>query len=140
MSPHPLFQPFRLKSLELKNRIVVASMTRSFSPNGVPTSSVADYYVRRAKSGVGLILSEGTVVNRPASSNDPSVPCFYGEKPLLGLKGVIDKVNAAGSAMAPQLWHMGVVAPHASGWLPPAPFERPSGFVSPGKVGGVAMS
>jgi 2,4-dienoyl-CoA reductase-like NADH-dependent reductase (Old Yellow Enzyme family) len=42
--------------------------------------------------------------------------------------------------MAPQLWHMGVVAPHASGWLPPAPFEGPSGLVAPGKVGGVAMT
>jgi 2,4-dienoyl-CoA reductase-like NADH-dependent reductase (Old Yellow Enzyme family) len=42
--------------------------------------------------------------------------------------------------MAPQLWHMGVVSPHASGWMPPAPFEGPSGFVSPGKVGGVSMS
>ena len=140
MNLHPLFHPYRLKSLEIKNRIVMASMTRSFSPDGVPTSKVADYYVRRAEGEVGLILSEGTVVNRPASSNDPSVPRFYGEKPLLGWKGVIDKVHAAGGAMAPQLWHMGVVAPHASGWLPSAPFEGPSGLVSPGKVGGVAMS
>ena len=140
MNPHPLFRPYRLKSLELKNRIVMAPMTRSFSPDGVPTSSVADYYVRRAEGEVGLILSEGTVVNRPASSNDPGVPRFYGEKPLLGWKGVIDKVHAAGGAMAPQLWHMGVVAPHASGWLPSAPFEGPSGLVPPRKVGGVAMS
>ncbi|MEO8614988.1 MAG: NADH:flavin oxidoreductase [Luteolibacter sp.] len=140
MNPHPLFQPYRLKSLKIKNRIVMAPMTRSFSPEGVPTSSVADYYVRRVEGEVGLILSEGTVVNRPASSNDPGIPHFYGEKPLLGWKSVIDKVHAAGGAMAPQLWHMGVVAPHASGWLPSAPFEGPSGFVAPGKIGGVAMS
>ena len=140
MSSSPLFQPYQLKSLKLKNRIVMAPMTRSFSPDGVPPSSVADYYVQRAEGEVGLILSEGTVVNRPASSNDPNVPRFYGEKPLLGWKGVIDKVHAAGGAMAPQLWHMGVVAPHASGWLPAAPFEGPSGLVSTGKVGGVAMS
>jgi len=60
------FQPFRIGSLELKNRIVMAPMTRSFSPGGVPASNVADYYVRRAKDEVGLIVSEGTVVNRPA--------------------------------------------------------------------------
>ena len=135
-----LFQPFRLKSLELKNRIVMAPMTRSFSPGGVPASNVADYYVRRAKDEVGLIVSEGTVVNRPASSNDPDIPHFYGEKPLSGWKAVIDRVHAAGGLMAPQLWHMGVVAPKDTGWLPPAPFEGPSGYVAPGKIGGVAMT
>jgi 2,4-dienoyl-CoA reductase-like NADH-dependent reductase (Old Yellow Enzyme family) len=140
MTPHQLFQPFRLKSLELKNRIVMAPMTRSFSPGGVPTSAVADYYARRVEGGVGLIVSEGTVVNRPASSNDPNIPRFYAEKPLAGWKAVIEKVHAVGGAMAPQLWHMGVVAPKASGWLPPAPFEGPSGYVAPGKIGGVTMT
>jgi len=42
--------------------------------------------------------------------------------------------------MAPQLWHMGVVAPGKSGWLPATPFEGPSGYVAPGKIGGVAMT
>ena len=110
MSAQQLFQPFRLKSLELKNRIVMAPMTRSFSPEGVPTPRVAAYYARRAEGEVGLIVSEGTVVNRPASSNDPNIPRFYGEKPLAGWKAVIDKVHAVGGIMAPQLWHMGVVA------------------------------
>jgi 2,4-dienoyl-CoA reductase-like NADH-dependent reductase (Old Yellow Enzyme family) len=90
--------------------------------------------IRRAKDEVGLIVSEGTVVNRPASSNDPAIPHFYGEKPLSGWKAVIDGVHAAGGLMAPQLWHMGVVAPKDTG-LPPAPFEGPSGYVSPGAGG-----
>ena len=105
MPAHQLFQPFRLKSLELKNRMVMAPMTRSFSPGGVPASNVADYYARRAAGEVGLIVSEGTVVNRPASSNDPNIPRFYDEQPLRGWKAVIDKVHAAGGVMAPQLWH-----------------------------------
>jgi len=46
-----LFQPFRLKSLELKNRIVMAPMTRSFSPGGIPASNVADYYPSRERRG-----------------------------------------------------------------------------------------
>jgi 2,4-dienoyl-CoA reductase-like NADH-dependent reductase (Old Yellow Enzyme family) len=140
MTAHQLFQPFRLKSLELKNRIVMAPMTRSFSPEGVPASNVADYYARRAEGEIGLIVSEGTVINRPASSNDPNIPHFHGEKPLFGWKAVTDKVHAVGGVMAPQLWHMGVVAPRGSGWLPPAPFEGPSGYVAPGKIGGVAMT
>jgi 2,4-dienoyl-CoA reductase-like NADH-dependent reductase (Old Yellow Enzyme family) len=129
-----------LKSLKLNNRIVMAPMTRSFSPDGVPTLAVADYYVRRSQGEVGLIISEGTVVNRPAASNDRDIPHFYGEKALGGWKTVIDKVHAAGGVMAPQLWHMGVVAAKDSGWLPPAPFEGPSGYVAPGKIGGIAMT
>jgi 2,4-dienoyl-CoA reductase-like NADH-dependent reductase (Old Yellow Enzyme family) len=115
-------------------------MTRSFSPGGVPTPQVADYYARRAAGEVGLIVSEGTVVNRPSSSNDPNIPHFHGEEALEGWRAVIDKVHAAGGVMAPQLWHMGVVAPAVSGWLPPVPFEGPSGYVAPGKIGGVAMT
>src|SRR3954471_23977455 len=85
------FQPFRLKSLDLKNRFVMAPMTRSFSPSGVPTPEVAAYYTRRAQE-VGLIISEGTVIERPASSNDPDVPHFYGSDALAGWKQVIDQV------------------------------------------------
>ena len=85
-----LFRPFRIKSLELKNRIVMAPMTRSFSPDGVPGENVADYYRRRAAAQVGLILSEGTVVDRPSAKNDPRVPFFHGEAPLAGWQRVID--------------------------------------------------
>src|ERR1035441_9502886 len=101
MSAQQLFQPFRLKSLELKNRIVMAPMTRSFSPEGVPTPKAADYYARRAEGEVGLIVSEGTVVNRPASSTDANTPHFYGRKALAGWKAVIEKVLAVGGVMAP---------------------------------------
>jgi 2,4-dienoyl-CoA reductase-like NADH-dependent reductase (Old Yellow Enzyme family) len=88
MSTDILFRPFSFKSLNLKNRIVMAPMTRSFSPGGVPTDDVAAYYRRRAENDVGLILSEGTVIDRPASSNDPNVPRFHGEDALAGWKKV----------------------------------------------------
>jgi 2,4-dienoyl-CoA reductase-like NADH-dependent reductase (Old Yellow Enzyme family) len=88
MDMQTLFQPFSLKSLKLKNRIVMAPMTRSFSPNGIPTPDVAAYYARRAGE-VGLIMSEGTVIDRPASSNDPNVPHFYGEQALEGWRRVM---------------------------------------------------
>ena len=139
MSVDALFRPFSLKSLHLKNRFVMAPMTRSFSPGGVPTPEVAAYYRRRAAE-VGLIISEGTVVGRPASSNDPNIPHFYGDQALAGWQRVINEVHEAGGAMAPQLWHMGVVRPHKSGWLPDAPFEGPSGLVAPDEMGGAAMS
>ena len=118
----------------------MAPMTRSFSPEGVPTAAVADYYARRAGEEVGLLISEGTAVNRPAASYDSKVPHFYGEKSLLGWKAVVDGVHAAGGKIAPQLWHVGVVPPGDTGWLPPSPFEGPSGYVAPGKIGGLAMT
>jgi len=140
MTSLKLFEPFQQGALHLKNRVVMAPMTRSFSPGGIPTSNVADYYERRAAAEVGLIISEGTVVNRPASSNDPNIPHFYGNRALQGWKGVIDEVHSDGGVMAPQLWHMGIVEPKNVGWLPSAPFEGPSGYVAPGKIGGVAMT
>src|SRR5881398_2104584 len=98
-----LFRPFSLKSLNIKNRIVMAPMTRSFSPNGVPTPEVAAYYRKRAEGEVGLILSEGTVIERVASSNDGNIPHFYGEQALAGWQNVIDGVHAEGGSMGPQI-------------------------------------
>ena len=91
-----LFRPFRLKGLELKNRIVMAPMTRAMAEGGIPGTRQADYYRRRAEGGVGLILSEGTVIDRPASRNLPGIPFFHGEAALAGWKGVIDAVHGAG--------------------------------------------
>ena len=127
MSLDALFQPFRLKSLELKNRIVMAPMTRSQSPGGLPTQQVADYYARRGGAEVGLIVSEGTVIERAASANDPQVPRFWGEDALAGWKRVIDEVHAAGGVMAPQLWHVGAVKNQNQAWEP-GRIDSPSGI------------
>jgi 2,4-dienoyl-CoA reductase-like NADH-dependent reductase (Old Yellow Enzyme family) len=140
MSLDKLFSPFQLKSLKLPNRIVMAPMTRSFSPHGVPTPQVAEYYRRRAEAAVGLIVSEGTVVNRPSASNDPSVPRFWGEDALPAWKLVIDSVHAAGGVMAPQLWHVGAARNRRTDWVAPGPVDSPSGLSSPGKQFGEAMT
>lgn len=138
-SSHPMFQPFKVKSLSLKNRIVMAPMTRSFSPDGVPGQNVADYYRRRAEADVGLILSEGTGIDRVASRNDPNVPFFTGEESLAGWKNVIDTVHAAGGRMAPQLWHVGAAA-SPNKWRPEGGLESPSGLIGAGKASGHAMT
>ncbi|WP_342327785.1 NADH:flavin oxidoreductase [Pedobacter sp. FW305-3-2-15-E-R2A2] len=128
MNIENLFRPFRLKSLNTRNRFVMSPMTRSCSPSGVPTADVANYYKRRAEGEVGLIISEGTVIDRPSSANEPDVPDFYKDQSLAGWQKVIDGVLDAGGQMAPQLWHIGIQENHHSGWLPPAPFEGPSGI------------
>jgi 2,4-dienoyl-CoA reductase-like NADH-dependent reductase (Old Yellow Enzyme family) len=134
----PLFRPFHLKSLHLKNRIVMAPMTRAMAPGGVPREANAAYYRRRAEGQVGLILSEGTVVDRPASRNHPDVPSFYGEAALAGWKGVIDTVHEAGGRMAPQLWHTG--STKYLQWEPDAPVESPSGMLAPDTPRGEPMN
>jgi len=134
-----LFRPFRIRSLEVPNRIVMAPMTRNFAPEGVPGEPNAAYYRRRAEGGVGLILSEGTVIDRPASRNEPAIPFFHGEAALAGWKRVIDAVHDAGGRMGPQIWHVGSV-PGASGWEPDALVESPSGLVAPGAPRGEAMT
>jgi 2,4-dienoyl-CoA reductase-like NADH-dependent reductase (Old Yellow Enzyme family) len=135
-----LFQPFRLKSLTLNNRIVMAPMTRCFCPQGAPGENVAAYYRRRAAGEVGLILSEGTAIDRPASSNDPNVPHFYGDAALSGWKRIIDEVHAAGGKMAPQLWHVGSMPNTKTEWRPAGVVESPSGLVGPGQSSGEAMT
>lgn len=128
-----LFQPFTLKGLTLPNRIVMAPMTRGMSPSGVPSSSNADYYRRRAEAQVGLIISEGTVVNRPASRNQVGIPFFHGEQALNGWKHVIDQVHQGGGLMGPQIWHTGASYGPERSFEPEGAIDSPSGLYAPGK-------
>ena len=107
--PQFLFKPFQLGSLNIPTRIVMAPMTRTFSPGGVPTAKVVEYYRKRAAAGVGLIITEGTTVNHCAANGYPNVPRFYGEDALRGWKNVVDAVHSAGGKIMPQLWHVGNV-------------------------------
>ncbi|MFF2482383.1 NADH:flavin oxidoreductase [Paenibacillus sp. NPDC058071] len=102
-----LFKPFAFGKNTLNNRIVMPPMTRQFSPGGVPGSNVVDYYRRRAENSVGLIITEGTIVNHPDSSNLENVPHFYGEAALNGWANVVEAVHEAGGRIIPQIWHMG---------------------------------
>ncbi|MCV6086778.1 12-oxophytodienoate reductase, partial [Pseudomonas aeruginosa] len=54
-----LFQPFRLGALELPTRVVMAPMTRNFSPGGVPNAKVVEYYRRRGAAGGGGVGRRG---------------------------------------------------------------------------------
>jgi 2,4-dienoyl-CoA reductase-like NADH-dependent reductase (Old Yellow Enzyme family) len=135
-----LFQPFTFKKLKLRNRIVMAPMTRTFSPDGIPGEDVAGYYRRRAEGDVGLILSEGTVINRPAAKNHPNIPFFHGDAALAGWKHVIDEVHEAGGKMGPQIWHVGAMGNPMTDWVPDVPVESPSGLSAPNSPRGEAMS
>lgn len=66
MKKDEMLKPFSLKSLRLANRIVMAPMTRNKSKGHIPRMEVAEYYRRRVMGGVGLIITEGTVIGHKA--------------------------------------------------------------------------
>ena len=123
-SAQALFTPFSVKGVALPNRIVMAPMTRSFSPGGVPGEDVAAYYRRRAEGGVGLIVTEGIYPPHPSSGFDPKVPHLYGDAALKGWRNVVDQVHAAGGHIFAQLWHLGL---QVSSGPPPTDGRHPVG-------------
>ena len=136
-----LARPFTLGSATLRNRIVMAPMTRGHSPNGIPGADVAAYYARRAAAGTGLIITEGTYVDHPTAGDVASVPRFHGEEQLAGWRGVVDAVHAEGGAIMPQLWHVGIQRQAGSPPYPQAPSVGPSGLSLNGAAGaGEALS
>ncbi len=135
-----LFKPFELGGLKLKNRIVMAPMTRSFSPGHIPNQKNVDYYRRRAAHGVGLIITEGTCVGHPAANGYPNVPFFYGAEALAGWQQVVTAVHKAGGKIMPQLWHVGGVRKDCLQPDDSIPAYSPSGMLSPNHKNGLAMT
>jgi 2,4-dienoyl-CoA reductase-like NADH-dependent reductase (Old Yellow Enzyme family) len=132
----PLFTPVTINRLTIKNRLAMAPMTRSFSPDHIPGDAVVDYYRKRADGGTGLIITEGVGIDHPAalgegSGEASSTPVLYGDKPLAGWRRVTDAVHKAGGLIFPQLWHHGVFRVEGTGTHPEAPSMRPSGIWGP---------
>jgi 2,4-dienoyl-CoA reductase-like NADH-dependent reductase (Old Yellow Enzyme family) len=128
-----LFNPFSFKGLSLANRIVMAPMTREFSPGGVPTAEVADYYRRRAQGGTGLIITEGTTINDPVATMGDRIPQIHGEQALAGWESTVKAVQSVGGKIMPQLWHTGMARSPKKAPYPELPSVGPSGLLAPGK-------
>lgn len=133
MTSTTLFSPIKLGSLALENRIVMAPMTRGFSPSNIPNDMNVEYYRKRAAGGVGLIITEGTCVNHKAANGYPNVPFIYGTEALAGWKKVVEAVHKEGGKIVPQLWHVGSVRKPGTEPDPEVPGYGPSGMVAPGK-------
>ena len=133
-SVETLFSPVTLGHLTVPTRLVMAPMTRTFSPGGVPTAKVAEYYRRRAAAGVGLIITEGTTIEHKAANGYPNVPRFYGADALAGWRAVVDAVHGAGGKIVPQLWHVGNVRRLGTEPDPEVPGYGPMEKVKDGKV------
>ncbi len=128
-----LFEPYKLKNLNLRNRVVMAPMTRNQSPGGIPTSEVVAYYSRRAKAEVGLIITEGIEVSHEASSAYPNVPRLDTKEAREGWKRVVNGVKENGGSVIAQLWHCGGFRKLGMQPNPEVPGHTASGLVKPGK-------
>ena len=135
-----LFKPYKLKNITLRNRIAMAPMTRSQSPGGIPTNDVVEYYKRRAKAEVGLIITEGVEVSHEASSAYPNVPRLDSEEARDGWKKVVDGIKENSGHVIAQLWHCGGFRKLGMGPNPVVPGHTASGLVRPGKRVAHAMT
>ncbi len=117
-----LLAPVRLGALSLKNRVVMAPLTRcrADNPEAAPTALMARYYVQRA--GAGLIISEGTIVS-PHARGYPYTPGIWSDAQVAGWRQVTDAVHRTGGLIVCQIWHCGRLSlpDFHGGELPVAP-------------------
>ena len=103
-----LFSPINLGSIELKNRMVMAPLTRNRAgEGGVPQPLNVTYYEQRASAG--LIITEATPISTMAHGY-PALPGIYTEAQIAGWKKVTDAVHAKGGKIVIQLWHVGRIS------------------------------
>jgi N-ethylmaleimide reductase len=106
MAEQPLLTPFHSDKLNLKNRVVMAPMTRSRADNAAhaPNDLMVKYYEQRDTAG--LIVTEGTYVSRNAVGYI-NVPGIYTPEQVAGWQKVTSGVQAQGGKIFVQLWHVG---------------------------------
>ncbi len=101
----PLFTPARLGAIELRNRVVMAPMTRDRAgPDDEPTELMVEYYRQRASAG--LIVTEGTQPS-PAGKGYWRTPGIHSPVQVAGWRKVADAVHAEGGRIVMQLMHVG---------------------------------
>jgi N-methyl-L-proline demethylase len=125
MSNDPLLQPYQLKHLTLRNRIMTTSHEPAYPEDGMPKDRYRLYHLERAKAGVALTMTAGS-----AAVSKDSPPVFnnilaYKDEVVPWMKRLADDCHAAGAAVMIQLTHLGRRTRWDKGdWLP---------VVSPGK-------
>lgn len=141
-----LFTPYDLSGLQLANRVVMAPMTRTRTPENIPDDLTALYYAQRASAG--LIITEGLPVSEEGRGY-LYTPGLYTDEQVQGWRKVTDAVHEKGGKIFAQLWHVGRLshystqpgngAPVSSGEVP-ATSTMVYAWVEPGKEGPVLPS
>ncbi len=125
-----LYSPTKLADLDLKNRVVMAPMTRSRAIGNVPNALMATYYAQRGEAG--LIVTEGTA---PAADGlgYARIPGLFDASHVAGWRLTTAAVHAAGARIFVQLMHTGRVA-HPHNLPPGARIVAPSDIAAPGTM------
>ena len=105
-----LFDPITIGDIPLKNRIVMAPLTRNRAVNGCASPMMAEYYRQRASAG--LIIAEASPIS-PMAVGYLDTPGIWSEAQVAGWRQVTDAVHGAGGRMVLQLWHVGRIS-HSS--------------------------
>jgi len=107
MKKYKLFSPIKVGAIELKNRIVMAPMTRCRAIDAIPNELMAIYYLQRASAG--LIITEGTSPS-PNGLGYARIPGIFSEEQILGWKKTTTAVHNSGGKIIIQLMHSGRIS------------------------------
>jgi N-ethylmaleimide reductase len=125
-----LFSPYKLRTTELQNRMVMAPMTRSRAAGNLPNSLMVTYYSQR--SGAGLIITEGTSPS-PNGLGYARIPGAFSAEQTAGWQQIAEAVHSGGARIFMQLMHCGRVGNKLN--LPAAAeLVAPSAIVLGGKI------
>ena len=93
-----------------QNRIVMSAMTRGFAnKNHCATPEILDYYEKRAKNNIGLIITEGIIIH-PSADGYNKVPYLFTDNQMLSWKKVVNAVHKYKTKIYAQLWHCGRIS------------------------------
>ena len=128
-----MFTPVKLGAIELKNRLVMAPLTRMRAIDGdVPNPLAKTYYEQRASAG--LIISEATQIS-PIGKGYPATPGIYSAEQTAAWKEIVQAVHAKGGCIVAQLWHVGRIS-HSSLHPEQGIPEAPSAIAATGQTYG----
>ncbi|GEM_PF-1017544 len=115
-----LFSKYESPNLRLKNKIVMSPMSRySSDENGFPSDELINYYISRAKNGVGLIMIEAASIDSTYSKSYMNGLGFYSEEHSDVWKPIVEKIKSYGASVFIQLYHAGrLTTPNVCGSIP----------------------
>ena len=129
-SVDPLLEPFTLKQLTLRNRVVSTSHEPAYAEDGLPKDRYRLYHREKAVGGVGLTMIGGSAVVAPDSPPAFGNLVLYRDEIVPWLRRLVDDVHEAGAAVMCQVTHLGRRTSNYTGdWLPlvyPSPLREPA--------------
>ena len=130
MSNDPLLQPYQLKHLTLRNRIMSTAHEPAYSEEGLPKDRYRLYHVEKARGGIALTMTAGSAVVSPDSPEAFGNLHAYRDEIVPWLRRLTDECHDLGAAVMIQIPHLGRRTGWSQGdWLPilaPSPIREPA--------------